>query len=827
MLTCKAARAMGLHVPRGNSSWIRLYSSTLSRGSRTTLNSGSTSSSSAPRKYLLAAPFASQIKRFSTRGSTLYDTHKPIDHDKKEAAFQKQARALVGTPCPGCGIAFQTDRPLDPGYLAMSDIPALNRQSSPKQDQAPIQLSSDPSPLPEASEQLKATSIQVPPMDIPAGTTKLTQDMYMERLRSIQQLNSDLSRQLGFAPTADTNDPMAQEYTIGSLEGVRGLKKTRQSDRVVCHRCHSLAHHGTPLPPTAANIPPEGFFPAPSAPPPLFLQKIHQTSTNNVAVVVVSLLDFPHSLPQAVIDTLLLPRNVEQSVESLRKGVGKDGMQLRKQRTVLRTPVVIVANKFDLLPESANKDRMQHYLWDWFKARDLDKNIQRIHVVSAKHPSQGDIRILLKSLGDLWHDSDKGHITMIGAENVGKSALLNAMISEGGPASSRAAGLSMQDVKERLDGETMYKKHKAQLQRLLLTAGKILSPEEKEEKMELEQAIQDWEERRRVIGSSSHKSGSSSTTKAAAYETTVSNIPGTTLEKITIPLALLSRHFKSDYKPLQKKYLIDTPGIRTADDFTTKLTLDELKVSLPKRVLTPTSFMLEEGKSFFLGGLIRIDCLPENMTTSTETSAQDRVPKRAPAIKLTFFTTLPFHKTSMAQADQLLKASRAGELTILQPPFGTPERLALFPPLVPIRQGLVRIDLPMKHVVGEDSFDRLDDQPRRRRLTDKRGRRIMPFDNFEGICDIVFAGGLGWAMVSALPTAEAVPPIKLRVWTPEGRGLAIRPECLLPNLADNHIDRTAGGIRQKVKLFQPLPKKDDGSDKSMADQDHSSKTEQQ
>ncbi|KAG0258664.1 nitric oxide associated protein 1 [Actinomortierella ambigua] len=711
--------------------------------------------------------------------------------------------------------------------------PATARDSKAHQDGSPVPPSTTITPL-EVSEQDMPTSVQLPPMHVPAGTTNLTQDSYLERLQSVQHLSPDLARQLGFVPappTADTNDQMAQApATDGRLERVKDLKKSKKNERVVCHRCHSLAHHGTPLPPTAGSIPSEGFFPAPSAPPPLFLQKIHQTATNNVAVVVVSLLDFPHSLPQPVIDTLLLPRDVEKTVETLAKGVGKDGKQARRQRTVLRTPVVIVANKFDLLPEGANKDRVMNYLWDWFKARDLHRNIQRIHVVSARHPSEGDIRIFLKSLGDLWHDSDKGHITLIGAENVGKSALLNAMIFEGAPASGRAAGLSIQNIKERLDGEAMQKKHKAQLQHLMLTAGKILSPEEREEKLELEQAIQHWEERKRAIGSSSslgsHTSSLSSKTKAAKYETTVSNIPGTTLEKITIPLALLSRHLKSDYKPLQRKYLIDTPGIRIVDDFTTKLTLDELKVSLPKRVLTPTSFMVEEGKSFFLGGLIRIDCLPGDMAVSADTSTEHRATKRPPALKLTFFTTLPFHKTSLAQADQLLKKSAAGQLTILQPPFGTPERLSLFPPLAPIHQGLIRVDLPIKHVVGGDSFDRLDGQQKERRVKDKRGRRIMPFDKFEGICDVVFAGGLGWMMVSALPTAEVVPPIKLRVWTPEGKGLAIRPECLLPNLADDHVNRTAGGIRQKVKLFQPLPARDDDSiTYPVVDQDYASKAE--
>ncbi|KAG0234542.1 hypothetical protein BGW42_006427 [Actinomortierella wolfii] len=647
--------------------------------------------------------------------------------------------------------------------------------------------------------------------------------MYLERLAAIQQLDPDLGRQLGLVQSPSVADANGvQEHTSLSedTKSIGDPSKSKKSERVVCSRCHSLTYHGTPLPPTADNIPSTGFFPAPTAPEPLFLQKIHNTPTNNVAVVVVSLLDFPLSLPQPVVDLLLSPRNLKQT--------SKDDKKVHKQRTILKTPVVIVANKFDLLPEGSNKDRVIEYLWRWFEDRDLHRNIQRIHVVSAKHPSGGDIRVLLKSLGNLWHDSDKGHITMIGAENVGKSALLNAMVREGGLNSGRLAGAQIQLIKERMDGEALQKKHKAQLQHLMLTAGKILSPEEQEEKLELERAIQSWNERKRVIDESANLSANADdpfSTTSAKYTTTVSNIPGTTLSKIKIPLAILARHFKSDYTMFKKRYLIDTPGIRADDDFTTKLTLDELKVSLPKKVLSPMSFMVEEGKSFFMGGLIRIDCLPQDTSVPLDSTSESKAVRRPRALKLTFFTTLPLHKTSMAQANQLVKQSSMGQLTTLQPPFGSPERLALFPPLTPIRQGLIRIDIPLKHKVEEDGLDNLDIIRRRERSVDKRGRRILPFDKFEGICDIVFAGGLGWIMVSALPTADVVSPIRLRVWTPEGKGLAIRPKPLLPNLADDHLDRTAGGIRQKRKVFQPLPKKDvDSSTFSESDEVHSSTT---
>jgi len=186
--------------------------------------------------------------------------------------------------------------------------------------------------------------------------------------------------------------------------------------------------------------------------------------------------------------------------------------------------------------------------------------------------------------------------------------------------------------------------------------------------------------------------------------------------------------------------------------------------------------------------------------------------------KITCFTTLPLHKTSTAAADKFLEKSQQGQLTVLQPPFGSTERLAAFPGLAPISdKDLVIINDPHPQPVDISSFAKFDrfgnreeDEDPLAHLTRQQRENItMQLAGHYGICDLVFAG-IGWIMVSGKFHGPQQ-PVQLRVWTPQGQGAAVRDVCLLPELAANLVDKTAGGIRQKQKLFQALPRPEKGA----------------
>ncbi|WP_251716937.1 ribosome biogenesis GTPase YqeH [Lactobacillus agrestimuris] len=119
---------------------------------------------------------------------------------------------------------------------------------------------------------------------------------------------------------------------------------------------------------------------------------------------------------------------------------------------------------------------------------------------------------------------------------------------------------------------------------------------------------------------------------------TTSRFPGTTLDRIEIPLE--NGHF-----------LVDTPGIMSDSQIATRLKPKDLEIVSPKKPLKPATFQLLPGNTIFLGGLGRIDYVKGESTSFTVYVAR--------GVKL--------HRTKTAKADEFFK-NHVGEL--LTPPTG-------------------------------------------------------------------------------------------------------------------------------------------------------------
>ncbi|KAF9388251.1 hypothetical protein CPC16_006603 [Podila verticillata] len=679
-----------------------------------------------PTGYHRACFSTQAIQLFNTQSlqcasSPLSSTSTPLETDVK---------SLVGVPCPGCGSPFQIDRPNDPGYLT--------RTSSNFED-------------PSLSKKKKSSTKQ-PDSSFGPKSTSMDHNQYEEHLKS---LDPKLLQEMGILPpepAVDSNNQSTTDHhSTQDKEEILSRKPTltpTTPPRVVCHRCHSLSHHASPL--ANSSVLPSVLFPSPPAPVPKYLETLAQSKTATV-VLVVDLIDFPLSLPKPIIDELLKAK------------------KKKNHSTYPTTPIILVGNKFDVMPLGTRKHKVIQHLQHYLEKHHLAESVRAIHLVSAKNPVGDEIRLLMKSIGTSWSKSGKGNVVMVGAENSGRW--------------------------RPNDQQAFQRKHGQEQQERQQKLGKLLGSQEDAK----------WSEMTGVdsvgveLNQYEHLYKERGVEKLSKYKTTVSNVPGTTLERIKVPLSVLSR----------------------------LLTLDELKVTLPKKVLKPATFMLEEGKSFFLGGLVRIDCIsigkPIVQDTSDSSSDIDpttrRRPRRSnPVPKITCFTTLPLHKTSTAAADKFLEKSQQGQLTVLQPPFGSDERLAAFPGLAPISdRDLVIINDPHPQPVDRSSLvkldrfgDREEDEDPLAHLTRQQRENItMQLAGHYGICDLVFAG-IGWVMVSGKFHGPQQ-PVQLRVWTPQGQGAAVRDVCLLPELAANLVDKTAGGIRQKQKLFQALPRPEEGS----------------
>ena len=129
---------------------------------------------------------------------------------------------------------------------------------------------------------------------------------------------------------------------------------------------------------------------------------------------------------------------------------------------------------------------------------------------------------------------------------------------------------------------------------------------------------------------------------------TTSRFPGTTLDKIEIPLD-------------DGSYLFDTPGIIHRHQMAHYLTAKNLKYISPKKEIKPKTYQLNPEQTLFLAGLGRFDFISGERQGFTAF----------------FENTLDLHRTKLAGADEFYQ-KHAG--TLLVPP--TSQELADFPKLV-------------------------------------------------------------------------------------------------------------------------------------------------
>ncbi|KAF9902682.1 hypothetical protein EC991_004640 [Linnemannia zychae] len=749
----------------------------------------------------------------------------------EDNARQAALNALVGLPCPGCGSPFQTIRPQEPGYLSSSKDTAsdaegkkeMKKGKGKKGPRAPAVAANATTMSPAQYEdyletldpkllkEIMAGGAPVEDGEVAANSTSGLKDEEGDVARIESELGAGTTEARTGAGKTETEGEVSEPNILDRKATVLH-KPTPTPQRLVCHRCHSLSHHASPL--TNSSTLSSVIFPSPPAPIPKHLETLAQSKTSTV-VLVVDLVDFPLSLPQPVIQELLKTKKTKRSTP----GGGWEGKEYPT------TPIILVGNKFDVMPKGTSKHTILNSIQTYFSTQGFDSNVRAIHLVSAKNPEGDEIRMLLKSIGTAWSKSGKGNVVMVGGENVGKSQLLNAFLKEG------ARWRPNMEQVERRKGAGERAERQKKLSRLLGGSPTTATNDNEEDEEDKEWAAMTGKD---TFGAEMDKYESvyksRGQEKLEKYQTTVSNIPGTTLERIKVPLSVLSRFMGATYKEVQTKWLMDTPGIRpAAGQLTSWLTLEELKVTIPKRVLKPVSFTLEEGKSFFLGGLVRIDCLSIGKPSLSPTSTQDPTTQNQedaplhrprgsnPIPKLTIFSTLPLHKTSTFNADKFLEKTAHGELTILQPPFGSPERLAAFPGLKPVSSKDVvivnRAPAPSSLApyassasLPSDPFARLDDSSRSAPLSpyDSLTRRereiaLLQYNGQHGVCDLVFSG-IGWVMISGKFHGENQ-AVRLKVWTPQGQGAMVREPALLGEWGSQHVEKTKGGVRQSRKTY--------------------------
>ncbi|KAL7616765.1 hypothetical protein Lser_V15G02588 [Lactuca serriola] len=173
---------------------------------------------------------------------------------------------------------------------------------------------------------------------------------------------------------------------------------------VVCARCHSLRNYGKVKDQTVENLLPDFDFDHTVG------KRLNSVSgTRTVVVMVVDAVDFDGSFPRKVAE--LVSNTIDVHSRSWKEG---------KSSNLPR--IVLVVTKIDLLPSSLSPTGFEH--WVRTRAREGGATkLTKVHLVSAVK-NWG-----LKNLADdmVSLAGPRGHIWVIGAQNAGKSTLINAM----------------------------------------------------------------------------------------------------------------------------------------------------------------------------------------------------------------------------------------------------------------------------------------------------------------------------------------------------------------------------------------------------------------
>ncbi|PWA60579.1 P-loop containing nucleoside triphosphate hydrolases superfamily protein [Artemisia annua] len=173
---------------------------------------------------------------------------------------------------------------------------------------------------------------------------------------------------------------------------------------VVCARCHSLRNYGRVKDEKVENLLPDFDFDHTIG------RRLNSvTGTRSVVVMVVDATDFDGSFPRKVAE--LVSNTIDENSRAWKEG---------KSGNVPR--VVLVVTKIDLLPSSISPTGFEH--WVRTRARENGATkLTKVHMVSSF--KNWGLKGLVDDMTSLA--GQRGHVWVIGAQNAGKSTLINAM----------------------------------------------------------------------------------------------------------------------------------------------------------------------------------------------------------------------------------------------------------------------------------------------------------------------------------------------------------------------------------------------------------------
>ncbi|KAF5750253.1 hypothetical protein HS088_TW03G00586 [Tripterygium wilfordii] len=322
-----------------------------------------------------------------------------------------------GTICPGCGVFMQDKDPNLPGYYQQKKVNVENEMPEDLEEEEDFDDEEEDDFVDDIQDKFEETDEEEGNLGKGDGF-----DWDSDEFEALLQGEEDDMDLDGFRPP-DVGYGNITEEVIEKAEMRRNAMKVSKAERkrmareaerekdevTVCARCHSLRNYGQVKNQTAENLIPDFDFDRLIA---TRLMKPTANANSTVVVMVVDCVDFDGSFPK-------------RAAKSLFKAL--EGAQINHRASKQLPKLVLVATKVDLLPSQISPTRLDRWVRNRAKAGGAPK-LNGVYLVSARKDL--GVRNLLAFIKELA--GPRGNVWVIGAQNAGKSTLINAFAKKGG-----------------------------------------------------------------------------------------------------------------------------------------------------------------------------------------------------------------------------------------------------------------------------------------------------------------------------------------------------------------------------------------------------------
>ncbi|KAL9411618.1 hypothetical protein AB3S75_045256 [Citrus x aurantiifolia] len=318
-----------------------------------------------------------------------------------------------GPVCPGCGIFMQDKDPNLPGYYKKKKV--IERNEEFLEDEEGIE--NDIEGFEEDIVDGNFDESDGKESDSRDGDVFDDWDSDEWEAKFLGEDEDDLDLD-GFTPAGvgygNITEELVEKSKKKKLSKVERKKKAREAQKekdevTVCARCHSLRNYGQVKNEVAENLIPDFDFDRVIA---TRLMKPSGNANAGVVVMVVDCVDFDGMFPKRAAKSLF--KKLEEA---------KDDAKLSKKLPKF----VLVGTKVDLLPSQVSPTRLERWVRHRAKAGGAPK-LNGIYLVSARKDL--GVRNLLAFIKELA--GPRGNVWVIGAQNAGKSTLINTFAKKDG-----------------------------------------------------------------------------------------------------------------------------------------------------------------------------------------------------------------------------------------------------------------------------------------------------------------------------------------------------------------------------------------------------------